>query len=119
MIDEQLPKLTRARLVDQTHTFGLEERVAKGKALRDAAPRKVQADWNPPPNRDDPIELLIESSKGRTEELIPIRYGRMMVSPFTFYRGAAAIMAYDLSHTPSTGMNLVADGDCLEIRFNP
>ena len=56
----------------------------------------------------DPIDLLIENSKGRVEELLPIRYGRMMVSPFTFYRGAAAIMAYDLSHTPSYW----SDPDC-------
>ena len=51
------------------------------------------------------------------EELLPIRYGRMMVSPFTFYRGAAAIMAYDLSHTPSTGLTLLADGDCHLLNF--
>ena len=67
--------------------------------------------------RADPIDLLIENSKGRMEELLPIRYGRMMVSPFTFYRGAAAIMAYDLSRTPSTGLTLVADGDCHLLNF--
>ena len=61
--------------------------------------------------------MLIESSKGRVEELIPLRYGRMMVSPFTFYRGAAAIMAYDLAHTPCTGLTLLADGDCHLLNF--
>jgi uncharacterized protein (DUF2252 family) len=59
----------------------------------------------------------MESSKGRVEELLPIRYGRMMLSPFTFYRGAAAIMAYDLAHTPSTGLTVVADGDCHLLNF--
>ena len=74
-------------------------------------------EWKPPANRADPVDLLIENSKGRREELLPIRYGRMMVSPFTFYRGAAAIMAYDLSHTPSTGLTLVSDGDCHLLNF--
>ena len=89
----------------------------KGKALRDIAARNAQKEWKPPADRADPVDLLIESSKGRIEELLPIRYGRMMVSPFTFYRGAAAIMAYDLSHTPSTGLTLVADGDCHLLNF--
>lgn len=116
--DESLPKLARAPVPEQTtHTLRLEERIAKGKALRDVASRKSQMEWKPPANRADPVDLLIENSKGRMEELIPIRYGRMMVSPFTFYRGAAAIMAYDLSHTPNTGQTLVADGDCHLLNF--
>ena len=101
----------------QTHTLKYEERIAKGKALRYVSARKTQMEWVPPADRADPIELLIENSKGRVEELLPIRYGRMMMSPFTFYRGAAAIMAYDLSHTPSTGLTLVADGDCHLLNF--
>jgi uncharacterized protein (DUF2252 family) len=117
MTDASLPKLTKAPLPVQTHTLKVEERLAKGKALREVTPRKIQKEWTSPPNRADPIDLLIESSKGRIEELLPIRYGRMMVSPFTFYRGAAAIMAYDLSHTPSTGLTLVADGDCHLLNF--
>src|SRR5512135_1418935 len=117
MIDESLPELTKAPIPVQTHTLKVEERIAKGKALRDVASRKAQAEFKPPANRADPIELLIESSKGRMEELLPIRYGRMMVSPFTFYRGAAAIMASDLSHTPSTGQILIADGDCHLLNF--
>ena len=77
----------------------------------------AQKEWKPPANRANPVDLLIESSKGRVEELLPIRYGRMMASPFTFYRGAAAIMAYDLSHTPSTGLTVLADGDCHLLNF--
>jgi len=117
MTDASLPKLTKAPIPVQTHTLRVEERLAKGKALRDVAARKAQKEWAPPTRRLDPIDLLIESSKGRIEELLPIRYGRMMVSPFTFYRGAAAIMTYDLSHTPSTGLTLVADGDCHLLNF--
>jgi uncharacterized protein (DUF2252 family) len=117
MTVEALPKLTKALVPVQTHTLKLEERFAKGKALRDVASRKAQKEWKPPADRADPVDLLIENSKGRIEELLPIRYGRMMVSPFTFYRGAAAIMAYDLSSTPSTGMTLVADGDCHLLNF--
>ena len=117
MSEESLPKLTKAPVPVQTHKLKVEERLAKGKALRDVAARKAQREWNPPANRADPVDLLIENSKGRIEELLPIRYGRMMVSPFTFYRGAAAIMASDLSHTPSTGLTLVADGDCHLLNF--
>ncbi len=117
MTIESLPKLTKAAIPEQTHKLKIEERLARGKALRQIASRKSQQEWKPPANRADPVDLLIESSRGRLEELLPIRYGRMMVSPFTFYRGAAAIMAYDLSHTPSTGLTLVADGDCHLLNF--
>jgi uncharacterized protein (DUF2252 family) len=117
MTEESLPKLTKASIPVQTHTLRAEERFAKGKALRESTPRKIQGQWKPPAKRSDPIDLLMENSKGRMEELIPLRYGRMMVSPFTFYRGAAAVMAYDLSHTPSTGLPLIADGDCHLLNF--
>jgi uncharacterized protein (DUF2252 family) len=117
VLDESLPQLTKAPIPVQTHTLRLEERIAKGKALRDVAARNAQTEWKAPPNRADPVDLLIENSKGRLEELLPIRYGRMMVSPFTFYRGAAAIMAYDLAHTPSTGLTLLANGDCHLLNF--
>jgi uncharacterized protein (DUF2252 family) len=117
MSEESLPQLTKAPIPVQTYTLRVEERLAKGKALRDVAARKVQKDWNPPANRADPVDLLIESSKGRVEELVPIRYGRMSVSPFTFYRGAAAIMASDLTHTPSTGLSVIAIGDCHLLNF--
>jgi uncharacterized protein (DUF2252 family) len=117
MTDETLPKLTKAPIPPQTHIMKLNERLAKGKALREVASRKAQAEWKLPTERPDPVDILIENSQGRIEELIPIRYGRMMVNPFTFYRGAAAIMAYDLAHTPSTGYTLLADGDCHLVNF--
>jgi uncharacterized protein (DUF2252 family) len=117
MYNESLPRLTKAPIPVQTHTLRVEERIAKGKALREVTARNVQKEWKPPADRPDPVNLLIESSKGRMEELLPIRYGRMMATPFTFYRGAAAIMASDLAHTPSTGLTLVADGDCHLLNF--
>src|SRR5512136_59768 len=101
----------------QTHISPVAERVARGKALRERCSRKAQAEWKPPTKRADPIGLLIENSRGRIEDLIPIRYGRMMANPFAFYRGAAAIMASDLSHTPSTGLMVQACGDCHLVNF--
>jgi hypothetical protein len=74
------------------------ERRAQGKALRDAVPRTLHAGWKAPTDRRDPIDLLIESNEGRIPDLIPIRFGRMMQSPFTFYRGSAASRSGD--HRP-------------------
>ena len=105
-----------ARL-EQTHTRSVDERIAAGKELRSQCSRKAQAAWNPPADRADPVDLLIENSQGRIRRLIPIRYGRMAADPFAFYRGAAAIMAYDLSHTPSTGLKLQICGDCHLLNF--
>jgi uncharacterized protein (DUF2252 family) len=101
----------------QTNVHPVADRIALGKELRERTPRKLQATWTPPSDRADPVALLIENSKGRVEDLIPLRYGRMMATPFTFYRGAAAIMAYDLAHTPSTGLHVQACGDCHLLNF--
>jgi uncharacterized protein (DUF2252 family) len=88
-----------------------------GKTLRDKCPRTGHAVWQPPSNRAAPLDLLIESSKGRIPQLIPIRYGRMMQSPFTFYRGAALNMAADLASTPNTGLRVQACGDAHLLNF--
>jgi uncharacterized protein (DUF2252 family) len=106
-----------ADLLPQTHVKSVAERVAIGKALRERCPRALQAEWQAPAKRADPIDLLIENSQGRMEDLIPIRYGRMLANPLAFYRGAAAIMAYDLAHTPATGLNLQICGDCHLLNF--
>src|SRR6516164_8422916 len=100
----------------QTHPTRA-ELVAMGKALRERCPRTAHAVWKPPSNRPDPLELLVESSKGRIPQLIPIRYGRMMQSPFTFYRGAALNMAADLAVTPTTGLRVQACGDAHLLNF--
>jgi hypothetical protein len=93
------------------------DRKDEGKAMRLAVPLASHAQWHAPTNRRDPIDLLIESSIGRLPELLPIRYGRMMQSPFTFYRGASAIMAADLASLPSTGIRVQACGDCHLVNF--
>src|SRR4029077_1750287 len=87
------------------------ERAARGKAARAEVPRSSHAEWEPPPHRPDPVELLEEQAQSRVPELVPIRYGRMLVSPFTFYRGAAYLMASDLSHGPRTGLHAQLCGD--------
>ena len=92
------------------------DRQARGKALREACPRKSHALWKPRARRD-PIGLLIASSRGRIASLLPIRYGRMLASPLAFYRGAAAIMAADLAQTPASGIDVQACGDCHLFNF--
>jgi uncharacterized protein (DUF2252 family) len=87
------------------------ERVARGKAARNEVPRASHADFEPQSVRPDPVELLERQAKTRVPELVPIRYGRMLVSPFTFYRGAALIMASDLSGTPRSGLTVQCCGD--------
>ena len=94
-----------------------EQQYAEGKAIRDICLRESHAKWNPPKDRSDPLEILDASNKGRLPELIPVRYGRMIPSPFVFYRGAAAIMAADLAHTPSTGIRVQACGDAHLMNF--
>jgi uncharacterized protein (DUF2252 family) len=94
-----------------------EERLAAGKALRDSVPRTSHSDWAPAAKHRDPIAILEESNQGRLPELVPIRYGRMLRSPFTFLRGSAALMAYDLATTPTTGIRVQACGDCHLLNF--
>jgi uncharacterized protein (DUF2252 family) len=93
------------------------ERLAAGKALRDQVPRERHATWKPPTKRRDPIDVLEVSNRDRLPELVPIRYGRMLRSPFTFLRGSAGLMAYDLATTPGTGLRVQACGDCHLLNF--
>jgi len=90
----------------------LDERLAEGKALRKQTPRSVHADWTPPRDRKDPLMILEESNESRIPELVPVRHRRMAQSPFTFYRGLAALMAADLASTEVTGIKTQACGDC-------
>ncbi len=91
------------------HDFDARE--ALGRVARERTPRSVQSLWEPPDDRLDPVALLEAQAESRVPELVPIRYGRMMVSPFAFYRGAALIMASDLSSTPDSGMTAQLCGD--------
>jgi uncharacterized protein (DUF2252 family) len=87
------------------------ERAARGKMARAEVPRASHAEFDPGPDRPDPISLLVEQEKTRLPELVPVRHGRMMVSPFTYYRGAALPMASDLATTPVSGLAVQACGD--------
>ena len=82
------------------------ERLAMGKALREECPRDAHAAWRAPENRPDPVRLVLKADAGRLPDLIPLRHGRMVQSPFTFYRGSALAMADDLAGTPATGIRV-------------
>ena len=88
-----------------------------GKSLREKCPRSAHAVWKAADNRPDPLRLLEEDNKGRIPQLIPIRYGRMVQTPFTFYRGEALNMAADLAATPISGIRVQACGDCDLLNF--
>jgi uncharacterized protein (DUF2252 family) len=89
----------------------VEQRLARGKAARAEVPRSSHAAFTPSDDRPDPLALLEEQAADRVPELVPIRYGRMLVSPFTFYRGAALVMAADLASTPTSGLHAQVCGD--------
>jgi uncharacterized protein (DUF2252 family) len=100
-----LPPMTRA------------ERSAAGKAMRASTPRSSHAGWTTAADRDDPIDLLESQNRSRVQELVPIRFGRMMTSPFAFLRGSALVMARDLARTPATGLTVQACGDAHLVNF--
>jgi uncharacterized protein (DUF2252 family) len=110
-------EVAESPLPEQTYTKSVPERLAMAKQLRLDCPRRSLAGWQVPKKRKDPVDILIANSEGRVPHLVPIRNARMMASPFAFYRGAAAIMASDLSHTVSTGVHLQICGDCHLVNF--
>jgi uncharacterized protein (DUF2252 family) len=102
---EAAPRIRRIR-----HP-SLDERLAQGRTARDQTPPSSHADWSPAADRPDPVGLLQAQDRTREPDLVPVRHGRMMVSPFTFYRGAAKIMATDLAGTPVAGLRAQLCGD--------
>jgi uncharacterized protein (DUF2252 family) len=88
-----------------------DERLKAGKELRKAVPHGSHGEWHPAPDRPDPVSLLQAQDEGRVEQLLPIKYGRMLESAFTFYRGSAVLMAADLANTPVSGFDAVLCGD--------
>ena len=116
-----MPEAARRTVVlPRSATTGLEaprqhqtpaERRVRGKAARAEVPRESHAKWEPAPDRPDPVALLESQGASRVPDLVPVRYGRMMETPFTYYRGAALPMASDLASTPATGMIVQACGD--------
>lgn len=113
-------KTTKADLPEilrPPHSVPAEELVAAGKRLRDTVARSAHGIWKRSRERTDPLEILHASDAGRVPELVPIRYGRMLKSPFTFFRGAAGVMAADLASGPTTGVHVQACGDCHLLNF--
>jgi uncharacterized protein (DUF2252 family) len=94
-----------------------QQRRELGRAARQKAPRGSHAAWEPSPDRSDPVDLLEAQAKDRQPDLIRMRYARMLPSPFTFMRGAAIVMAYDLAGTPHTGIQAQLCGDCHLLNF--
>jgi hypothetical protein len=91
--------------------LSVEERVARGRAARAAVPRGLHARWESAPDRPDPVSLLESQAQSRLSDLTRIRYGRMVASPFSFYRGAAIVMTEDLGSTPTSSIRTQLCGD--------
>src|SRR6266567_753845 len=96
---------------------GVDDRRAKGSEARNRTPLSSHAGWTPAADRPDPVALLEEQDATREPDLVPVRHGRMLVSPFTFYRGAAKIMAADLDATPTAGLQAQLCGDAHLLNF--
>src|SRR6186713_1603167 len=103
--------MTTTALTRQGKYLSRKDAQAAGKALRSACPREAHATWTPPARGRDAVEFVLEADQGRIPELIPLRHGRMVRSPFTLYRGAALTMAADLSTTPVSGIRVQCCGD--------
>src|SRR5215213_3030883 len=108
---EQDPKLSSEASLDY------QQRQERGRAARRLVPRGSHAEWAPMSDRPDPVELLEAQARNRLEELMPIRYGRMMASPFAFLRGSAIVMANDLAGTPNSGIQAQLCGDAHLLNF--
>lgn len=110
VLDERAPA-GQSSLRKKAGHFTPTERAARGRAARAELPRSAHAAWEPAPTRRDPIDLLDEQARARLPELVSIRYGRMLVSPFAFFRGGAYLMAADLADGPRTGLHAQLCGD--------
>ena len=91
--------------------LGFDERASLGKLLRQQVPRRLHGQWKPAADRPDPLDVVRARNRGRQQRLVPIRLGRMVASPFAFYRGSADLMAIDLRPTPATGLVVQLCGD--------
>ena len=117
MVGSEDKTATKASLPLPAAKFSRAERAAYGKQLRERCPRTAHAAWEASADRPDPVRLVLEADKGRVPELLPLRHGRMVQSPFTFYRGSALAMAVDLAGTPATGVRVQCGGDSHLVNF--
>jgi len=102
---------TKTALARRHRHLSADERIARGKAAREQVPRSSHGAWEPTVDRPDPVALLEGQAGGRIPELVPIRHGRMLASPFTFFRGSALVMAADLAASPRSGIHVQLCGD--------
>lgn len=112
-----MPKTKKQQKLEEVPFNLRSNRLVIGKSIRAQVPRTDHAQWQSIRVKRDPVEILEASNYGRMEELVPLRYGRMIRSPFTFLRGSAALMAHDLAQTPTTGIQVQACGDCHLLNF--
>ena len=112
-----MSKITPGVLAPPHEVLTPDEWRARGRERRSAASRSSHAQWAPPADRPDPVAVLEEQARCRVPDLIPIRYGRMAASPFAYFRGAAAPMAWDLAHTPTPDIRVQACGDAHLLNF--
>ena len=112
-----MKKTAPASPTDIASLPAFKERVATGKALRADTPRSSHGEWTLPGKRRNVVKLLEQSNAGRVPELVPIRYGRMLQSPFAFLRGSANVMAFDLAETPNTKLRVQSGGDSHLMNF--
>jgi uncharacterized protein (DUF2252 family) len=112
-----MSKVSPGILAPAHEVFTPDEWRAKGRERRAAVSRSSHAQWAPPADRPDPVAVLEQQARTRVPDLIPIRYGRMIASPFSYFRGAAAPMAWDLAHTPTTDIRVQACGDAHLLNF--
>ena len=112
-----MSKVSPGILAPPHEVFTPDEWRAKGRERRSSVSRSSHAQWAPPADRPDPVAVLEEQARTRVPDLIPIRYGRMIASPFSYFRGAAAPMAWDLAHTPTTDIRVQACGDAHLLNF--
>ena len=116
-VGEVMSRLSPGVLAPPHEVLTPDEWRSRGRERRGLTPRLSHAQWSPPAARPDPVDILEEQAKTRVSDLVPIRYGRMAVSPFAYFRGAAAPMAWDLAHTPTTDIRVQACGDAHLLNF--
>ena len=112
-----MSRMSPGVLAPQHELYTPDEWRQQGRERCKMTPRLSHALWEPPPDRPDPVDILQEQARTRVPELVPIRYGRMAASPFAYFRGAAAPMAWDLAHTPTSGIRVQACGDAHLLNF--
>jgi len=112
-----MSKLSPGVLAPPHEVLTPDEWRSRGRERRGLVPRSSHAQWAPPEDRPEPVAILEEQARTRVPDLVPIRYGRMVASQFAYFRGAAAPMAWDLAHTPTTDIRVQACGDAHLLNF--